>query len=276
LIGVFEYDRKVKQGVEITLNVIRELYKYREMIFSLIRKDLRSRYKGSALGFLWTFINPLLQLVVYTIVFSILFPTNIDKFYIFLFIGLVPWLFFNTAIVGGSTSVVSQENLIKKIYFPRQVLPISYVTSGFVNMLLTFIVIFLVLFFSGFGIAYETLWALPIVMLVEYLLALGIAMIMSALTVYVRDLEYILGIVAMCWMYLTPILYEIDTIPEEYRYLIYLNPMTGVIRCYRDILYYKQLPELEVLGSAFGVGLGFLIVGFIVFERLQRHFVEEL
>ena len=276
MIGVFEYDRKVKQGVEITLNVIRELYKYREMIFSLIRKDLRSRYKGSALGFLWTFINPLLQLVVYTIVFSILFPTNIDKFYIFLFIGLVPWLFFNTAIVGGSTSVVSQENLIKKIYFPRQVLPISYVTSGFVNMLLTFIVIFLVLFFSGFGIAYETLWALPIVMLVEYLLALGIAMIMSALTVYVRDLEYILGIVAMCWMYLTPILYEIDTIPEEYRYLIYLNPMTGVIRCYRDILYYKQLPELEVLGSAFGVGLGFLIVGFIVFERLQRHFVEEL
>ncbi len=268
--------QKIKQGVVITLNVIRELYKYREMIFSLIRKDLRSRYKGSALGFLWTFINPLLQLVVYTIVFSILFPTNIDKFYIFLFIGLVPWLFFNTAIVGGSTSVVSQENLIKKIYFPRQVLPISYVTSGFVNMLLTFIVIFLVLFFSGFGIAYETLWALPIVMLVEYLLALGIAMIMSALTVYVRDLEYILGIVAMCWMYLTPILYEIDTIPEEYRYLIYLNPMTGVIRCYRDILYYKQLPELEVLGSAFGVGLGFLIVGFIVFERLQRHFVEEL
>lgn len=258
------------------MNTIRELYQYREMIFSLIRKDLRSRYKGSALGFLWTFINPLLQLVVYTIVFSVLFPTNIEKFYIFLFIGLVPWLFFNTSLVGGSTSIVSQENLIKKIYFPRQVLPISFVTSAFVNMLLTFLVIFAVLLLSGFGINFQILWALPIVMLVEYILALGISMMMSALTVYVRDLEYILGIVAMCWMYLTPILYEIDTIPEPYRQLIYLNPMTGVIACYRDILYYKQLPELETLGAAFAMGLLFLIAGHIVFQHLQKHFVEEL
>ena len=132
------------------MRTLKELYQYREMIFSLVRKDLRGRYKGSALGFLWTFLNPLLQLVVYTIVFSTFFPTNIDQFYIFLFIGLVPWLFFNTSLVGGSTSVVTQENLIKKIYFPRQVLPISYVTSAFVNMLLTFIVIFAVLLISGF------------------------------------------------------------------------------------------------------------------------------
>lgn len=258
------------------MNTIKELFQYREMIFSLIRKDLRGRYKGSVLGILWTFINPLLQLVVYTVVFSVLFPTNIDKFYIFLFVGLVPWLFFNTCLVGGATSVVSQENLIKKIYFPRQVLPISYVTSGFVNMLLTFVVIFAVLLVSGFGINLGVLWALPIVMLVEYLLALGIAMITSALTVYFRDLEYILGIVAMCWMYLTPILYEITIIPEEFRNLVYLNPMTGVITCYRDILYYKQLPELSTLGGAFGIGMVFLIGGFFIFQKLQKHFVEEL
>lgn len=258
------------------MNILKELYQYREMIFSLIRKDLRGRYKGSVLGFLWTFINPLLQLVVYTIVFSVFFPTNIDKFYIFLFVGLVPWLFFNTSLVGGATSIVSQENLIKKIYFPRQVLPISYVTSGFVNMLLTFTVIFAVLIVSGYGIEVEVLWALPIVMIVEYLLALGIAMIMSALTVYFRDLEYILGIVAMLWMYLTPVLYEIDTIPEEYRQLVYINPMTGVILCYKDILYYKRLPELSTIGVAFGVGAAFLIIGFIIFGKLQKRFVEEL
>lgn len=258
------------------MNTIKELYQYREMIFSLIRKDLRGRYKGSVLGFVWTFLNPLLQLVVYTIVFSILFPNNIEKFYIFLFVGLVPWLFFNTALVGGATSIVSQENLIKKIYFPRQVLPIAYVTSAFVNMLLTFLVIFAVLLFSGFGINFKILWALPIVMIVEYLLALGIAMITSALTVYFRDLEYILGIVAMSWMYLTPILYEVEIIPEQYRHLIYLNPMTGIILSYKDILYYKRLPELDTLGGAFGIGMVFLLFGFVFFNRMQRHFVEEL
>ena len=258
------------------MNTIKELYQYREMIFSLIRKDLRGRYKGSALGFLWTFLNPLLQLVIYTIVFSILFPTNIEKFYMFLFVGLVPWLFFNTCLAGGATAIVSQENLIKKIYFPRQVLPIAYVTSAFVNMLLTFIVIFAALLVSGVGFNLQVLWVLPIVMVVEYLLALGIAMISSALTVYFRDLEYILGIIAMAWMYLTPILYEVETIPEEYRHLVYLNPMTGVILCYRDILYYKQMPELTTIGTAFGIGVVFLILGFVVFGRMQRHFVEEL
>ena len=168
---------------------------------------------------------------MYTVVFSVLFPTTLEKFYIFLFVGLVPWLFFNTSLVGGATSITSQENLIKKIYFPRQVLPISYVSSAFINMLLTFIVIFAVLIFSGFGIDFMILWALPIVMLVEYILVLGIAMITSALTVFFRDLEYVLGIIGMLWMYLTPILYEIETIPEEYQKYIYMNPMTGVILC---------------------------------------------
>ena len=246
------------------MKIIKELFRYREMIFSLIRKDLRGRYKGSVLGFFWTFLNPLLQLVVYTVVFSVLFPTTLEKFYIFLFVGLVPWLFFNTSLVGGATSITSQENLIKKIYFPRQVLPISYVSSAFINMLLTFIVIFAVLIFSGFGIDFMILWALPIVMLVEYILVLGIAMITSALTVFFRDLEYVLGIIGMLWMYLTPILYGSP------------NPMTGVILCYKDILYYKRLPDLETIGGALGIGVFFALVGFIVFGKLQKRFVEEL
>lgn len=258
------------------MNTIKEIYQYREMIFSLVRRDLRGKYKGAFLGFLWTFLNPLLQLIVYTIVFSVFFKNNIDKFYIFLFVGLVPWLFFSTCVSGGATSVVSQENLIKKIYFPRQILPISFVTSSFVNMLLTFIVIFAVLIVSGFGINVFALWALPIIMIVEYLLALGIALIVSALTVYFRDLEYILGIITMAWMYLTPILYEVDAIPEEYQYLIYLNPMTGIILCYKEILYYKRLPEFSMIVSAFVIGVIFLVLGFVAFDKMQKRFVEEL
>lgn len=133
------------------MKVLRELYSYREMIFSLVRKDLRGRYKGSILGFLWTFINPLLQLMVYTIVFSVILRAGIDKFYLFLFVALVPWIFFSSAITGGATSILSQQDMVKKIYFPRQVLPISYVTSSFVNMLLCFLVIFGVLIITGYA-----------------------------------------------------------------------------------------------------------------------------
>ncbi|MBT9778353.1 ABC transporter permease [Clostridium sp. MCC353] len=258
------------------METIKELYDYREMIFSLIRRDLRGRYKGSVLGFFWTFLNPLLQLVVYTIVFSILFKSNIEQFYIFLFVGLVPWLFFSTTLTGGATSVVSQESLIKKIYFPRLVLPISFVTSAFVNMLLTFIVIFAVLVLSGFGINFRIIWVLPIIMIVEYIFSLGVAMITSALTVYFRDLEYILGIISMSWMYLTPIMYSIEIIPEQFRTLVYLNPMTSIILSYKDILYYKRMVDLKTLGLAFFVGFMALVIGFILFNKLQKRFVEEL
>ncbi len=114
---------------------LREIYDYRQMIFSLVRKELRGRYKGSALGFLWTFINPLLQLCVYTFVFSIVMPNNIDKFYLYLFVGLIPWLFFSGSLTGGAASIINQKDMVKKIYFPREVMPIAYVTSNFVNML---------------------------------------------------------------------------------------------------------------------------------------------
>ena len=116
------------------MKIIKELYDYREMLSNLVKKDLKVRYKGSVLGFLWTFLNPLLQLIVYTIVFSTIMKVNIDKFYIYLFIGLIPWLFFATCTQAGSTSILMNKDLIKKIYFPRIILPISTVNSAFMNM----------------------------------------------------------------------------------------------------------------------------------------------
>lgn len=258
------------------MNTIKELYRYREMIVSLVRKGLRGRYKGSVLGFLWTFINPLLQLVIYTLVFSNIMRVGIDKFYLFLFVALVPWMFFSASITGGAASITSEGNLIKKVYFPRQILPISYVTTAFVNMLLSFIIVFFALLLGGIGVNPKALLYLPIIMIVEYILALGIAMLASALTVYFRDLEYILGIIAMAWMYLTPVMYNVDMVPEEFTYLFYLNPMTSITIAYRDILYYKQVPQLATLVQAFVLGIGVLIIGSISFHILQKHFVEEL
>ncbi len=258
------------------MKAIKELYAYREMIVGLVRRDLRGRYKGSVLGFLWTFVNPLLQLVVYTMVFSVIMKNGIEKYYIYLFVGLVPWIFFSTSVTGGANSILSSKDMVKKIYFPREVLPISVVTSGFINMLFCFIVIFAALFISGIGINPVALLFLPIIMIVEYFLALGFALLSSALTVYFRDLEYILGIITMAWMYLTPVMYPETMVPENLLWILKVNPMTSVIMAYRDILYYRQIPQLETLLQALFVGIVFCILGHFVFCKLQKGFVEEM
>lgn len=253
-----------------------EIYNYREMILSLVRRDLKGRYKGSALGFLWTFVNPLLQLCVYTMVFSVIMRNGIEDYYLFLFVALIPWIFFNTCVSGGAGCVLSQQDLVKKIYFPRQVLPIAYATSQFVNMLLSFLVVFAVLIVMGKGISLSAIIYLPIIMVVEYALALGMVFIFSALTIYLRDTEYILGIVSMAWQFLTPVMYSVDMVPESMRTIFYLNPMTSVIVAYRDILYYKKAPELQTLILAAVMGIVLLIVGILVFGKLERRFAENL
>ena len=258
------------------MQTMKELYNYREMIFSLVKRDLRGRYKGSALGFLWTFLNPLLQLAVYTVVFSVIMKAGIDKFYLFLFVALVPWLFFGTCLSGGASCIWAQQDMVKKIYFPREVLPLSYTISQFINMLLSFLVIFVVLIFSGVGIDFKAVLYLPLIMSIEFVLALGITFITSSVTVYLRDLEYVLGIIQMVWMYMTPILYSIEMVPEELQGIFALNPMTSIVVAYRDILYYKQVPDLSTLLQAGVLGGVILIIGIFVFEKLKRNFAEEL
>ena len=220
------------------MGTIREVFAYRQMIFRLVKRDLRGRYKGSVLGFLWTFLNPLLQLVVYSLVFSAIMRVGIDNYYIFLFVGLVPWLFFSSCLTGGASCIWQQQDLVKKN--PAALL------------------------------------FLPVVMFVELVLALGVTMVLSGLTVYFRDLEYIFSIISMAWMYLTPVMYSVDMVPAEYERLFYLNPMTMIIIAYRDILYYQQIPHLRTLVSGFAVGVVIFATGWFVFSRLKRNFAEEL
>ena len=256
------------------MNPIKEVYNYREMIKSLVRKNLRGRYKGSVLGFLWTFVNPLLQLVVYTLVFSIIMRSEHEQYYLFLFVALIPWIFFSTSLTDGSRCVLDEKDMIKKIYFPRAVLPISTVTSAFINMLLSFVVVIAVTLFSGRGIDPVALLGLPIVMAVEYILCLGFAMIVSGVTVYLRDMQYILGIITMAWQYVTPLMYDVSLVPERLRFIFYANPMTPIIEIYRDILYYKQFPDMTNLIYALIVGVASFIIGWAVFNKLQKGFAE--
>lgn len=258
------------------ITLLKNLYSYRQMIFSLVHRELRGRYKGSVLGFLWTFLNPLLQMFVYTFVFSIIMRSNIEKYYLFLFVGLVPWIFFSTSLTGGCSCIINSGDMVKKIYFPREVLPLSFVTTAFVNMLYCFIVVFAVLLFSGVGFSLAALLYLPLILLIEYIFTLGITLLASALTVYLRDLQHILGILTLAWQMLTPVMYSSKNVPEKYLSVFNLNPMTPIIEAFRYILYYKKIPQISTLLSAVIFGLFFLVFGELVFSKLQKGFAEEL
>lgn len=255
--------------------VLKELYNYREMVYNLVKKDLRGRYKGSVLGFLWTFINPLLQLAVYTMVFSTIMRVNVDKFYMYLFIALIPWIFFTTSVLSGTISIIQNKDLIKKIYFPRIIIPISTVLATFMNMIFSMAVVILALFISGIGISYYVL-LLPVIMILEFFLVLGMVFLFSSLNVFFRDIEYILSIIMMIWFYMTPIVYTVEMIPEKYKTLFYLNPMTNIVIFYRDILFYKKMPSFGFMGGVFLYSLAMIVIGFFVFQKLQKNFVEEL
>lgn len=247
------------------------------MIASLVKRDLKGRYKGSVLGFLWTFINPLFQLLIYTFVFSIVLRSGIEDYYMFLFVALIPWIFFSTSLAGGATCITSQKNMVQKIYFPREVLPISFVISQFVNMLLSFIVIFAVMLIMRYTFNPLALLCLIPVMLTEFILALGFTFILSAVTVYFQDMQFIMGILTMAWQFLSPVMYSVDRVPARFQTLyMLLNPMAPIIIAYRDILYYAKVPELSTLLTALAIGLTLFLIGWFAFDRMQRHFAEEM
>ena len=166
--------------------------------------------------------------------------------------------------------------MVQKIYFPREVLPLSFVTSNFVNMLLSFLVVFAVMLIMRYEFNPLALLCLIPVMLIEYLLALGFTFLLSAVTVYFQDMQYIMGILTMAWQFLSPVMYSQDAIPENWSRIYALNPMTPIIIAYRDILYYAKIPDLSTLLSATIMGVVLFAIGWFAFDRMQRHFAEEM
>ena len=251
------------------------IYRYREMLINMVRRELRGKYKGSILGFLWTFINPLLQLVVYTIVFSNIMRMGVSNYEIFLFVALIPWMFFSTSVLSGAGSIIYNQSLVTKIYFPREILPLSVVTSNFINMIYCSVIVLAVVLFYHMNLNLEVWFMLPVIAFIEYILVIGIVLIVSALTVYFRDLEHILGIIIMAFL-VTPVMYPESFVPSQYQAILYLNPMTPIIISFRDVLYYGKMPVVENLVYAFLWSLIIFICGFLLFGKLQKDFAEEL
>ena len=257
------------------INKIKEIYKYRELLKTNVQKEIRGKYKGAWLGVLWSFLNPLLQLLVYSLIFPIILKVQIPHYPVFLFVALIPWTFFTNAITQGATCIIQDANIIKKVYFPREILPLSVVIGAAVNFLISCVIIVAVLLISGMGISWHIIF-LPVIVLVQTVILLGIDLIFSALTVYLQDLQHLISVAIMMLFYATPIVYTLESIPKDFIWVFYLNPMASIITSYRDIFYYQQIPNLTSLGILFIIGIVLILIGMKIFDKLQRNFAEEL
>ena len=257
------------------MQIFNDLYKYREFLKTSIKKEFRGKYKKSFLGVLWSFLNPLFQLLIYALVFPFILKNNVDNYTVFLIVALMPWTFFNSTIIQSAASIVTNGGIIKKVYFPREILPISTSTSNLLNFLITGIIVLGALLISGIGLS-STILILPLVIIMQYILQLGLAFIFSSITVYIRDVEYIINIFMMLMFYLCPIVYSSDFIPERFLPLFKLNPMFHIIGYYRDILYYQQMPDIFNMLILLGVCTIILIIGYLIFRKLEKRFAEEL
>jgi len=255
------------------INKLKEIYRYRELILNLIFRDLADRYKRAAIGFLWALLEPLGLMVIYAVVFSFIIKLAIPDYPVFLICGLIPWIYFSKSLIYCTESVIKDRHLVKKIYFPREVLPIASVLARFVNFAisLTLLLVFLV-FCRGLD-PLILLWLVPVIV-VQTVLSIGLALIFSSLNVYFQDVGLLLDFLVTIWLYLTPVFYSITMVPEKFKLIYILNPAVGIISSYKDILFYKKAPlTLEFCISAF-LSVIVLIMGAKIFFILNKRIGE--
>lgn len=257
------------------MTIFKELYNYRELLKTNIKKEIRGKYKGSFLGILWSFVNPLLMTLVYAIVFPFLLRSTTPHYVTYLIIGILPWNWFTTVISQGTNTFLSNAGIIKKVYFPREILPISIVTSGLINFLISCIIITLFLLFSGIGFSKYILF-LPLVLIAQYIISLAIIFLTSAIDVYIRDAEYIINFLITMLFYATPVLYSLDMFPVYIQKILLINPLVTIINGYRNIFFYQTLPPLKALLVIIVAGLILLWICYKIFKRLEKGFAEEL
>ena len=253
---------------------LQELWQYRALLWNLTQRELKARYRGSALGFLWTFVNPLLLMAVYALVFGVIQKSNIPHYTYFVFVGLLPWIWFSTSVGTGASTISDRRDLLTKVRFPAQVLPATVVATNLVNFLLSLPLM------VGLG-AIVGIWpdvytlAFPLVLFAQLVFTLAVTFIVSALNVRFRDLQHIVQNVLTLWFFVTPVLYIPNAIPEVARrlYLI-LNPMAVIINSYHGIFYEHRWPHWRALALVTLASLVLLAIAARVFEGRREEFAE--
>ncbi|MGH7776818.1 MAG: ABC transporter permease [Candidatus Dormibacterales bacterium] len=263
---------------------LRELVRYRELVANLVVRDLKLKYRRSVLGAVWSLLNPLIMMAIYTAVFNVIlrvgrnFPPGYH-YWAFVLVGLVAWLFFVNSLSGAVPSLAQNSNLIRKVYFPIEALTISSVVANLVNFLITLaaLLIILLVWSNHLGLS---LVLLPVVVLAEIGFALGLSLLVASLTVYFRDLEHLVGLGLTALFYLTPVFYPLDTtvVPAIHKYGRYLeiNPMTWYIDTYHHILFRGDWPNPKLFGLMLASSVIALVAGYAVFVRLRPRLPEEV
>jgi homopolymeric O-antigen transport system permease protein len=251
------------------------IWEFKYLIYNLVSRDLKVKYKGSTLGFLWSLLNPLLMLVVYTVAFKYVIKLKVENFTIFLFSALLPWNFLSSALATGVTSISENSNLVKKVYFPREVLPFSVVLVNLFHFFLTFIVLIPALLFFNVQIGFSFFF-LVVIIFFQFLFVMGLTFIFAAMNVYYRDVRHFLEVLLQLWFWVTPIIWSMDLIPERFRDWAYLNPFTPFVKAYRDVILRNQLPSWFTLLLVIVIAVVVFFLGTFIFHKKQRRFAEEI
>lgn len=254
---------------------LKELYAYRELLYFLIWRDIKVRYKQTALGAAWAIIQPFFTMLVFSLFFGRLAKMQSDglPYPVFAYAALVPWTFFAQGLSQASDSLVGSANLIRKVYFPRLAIPVGTVAGGVVDFALAFGVLLLLMFYYGVRPGWQIVW-LPLLLLLALVTALGVGLWLSALNVKFRDVKYVVPFVTQFWMFLTPIAYPSSLLPEVWRPVYALNPMVGVVEGFRWALLGTDTAPGPMLGVSATVALLLLVSGAFVFRRMEKSFAD--
>ncbi|MCP4649192.1 MAG: ABC transporter permease [PVC group bacterium] len=252
---------------------LKKIYDYRELIKTLAAKEVKIKYKSAVLGWLWSILNPLLLMIVFSLVFTFILPVHKEHFPIFLLCALLPWFFLSISLNSSTTSIVENSSLIKKAYFPHEVIPISVVAANLVNFLISLVLLFAFLFYFR---VYPTVYALflPLIVLFQCVFVTGVCLGACALHTMFRDVRYAVELLLVVWFYATPVFYAISDVPARFRTIFYCNPLSLFVMLYRDILLYQRSPDLLLFGGAIVASLICFIIGAFIFFKYKKYFVD--
>lgn len=242
--------------------------RYKWLLYELVSRDLKLKYRRSVLGYLWSLMNPLLMMLVISAVFSYIFRFEIENFPIYLLTGQIIFSFYSEATNAAMTSVLYGGGLLRKVYIPRYILPMSRVLSSFVNLLFSLMAIVIVLIITKTSIT-PAILLFPIPLFYTLLFSFGVGMMLSVLAVFFRDVIHLYGVLIMAWMYFTPIFYPVSILPELPRMLMQFNPLYHLVECFRSVVLYGRAPSLETHLYCLGFSLASIVIGTIVFKKKQ-------
>lgn len=247
----------------------------RDLLRELVMRDLRLRYKRSTLGIGWSLVNPLAQVLLFTFLFTKVLPLDIPNYTTFIFSGVLAWSWFSSALTSASGAIVGNRDLVRRPHFPVAVLPVVTVATNGIHYVLALPALLIVALIEGGGIG-PTVLALPLIIAVQFCFTLGLAYLVAAAHVSFRDTQHIVGVIVMLGFYITPIFYQADNVPDEYRLLYDLNPMATILAEYRAVLIDGRWPSYETLTVVLLISAALLALGYAIFDRASIRFAEEL